>query len=267
MLGLLLSMMAAAASPMVWPLPGQLHTTMAGSGASVLGASVRILQVSPHTPPDAVVASALSRYTPILQNLTGPTGRPPHSARHDGAAEVTRVEVAVEPSTDSATLGLGTNYSYGLTLAEGGSAVQLRAASRFAVAHGLESLAQLYGKENRGSFSSFAVADEPTFPYRALMVDCGRRFVPVATLHEIIDGMAYSKMSVLNLHASEYGAFRIEIKAFPELTAGLGTAFYTQQDIKQLVQYAYLRGIRVVPQIDVVSSVSYVNLSHRCLLD
>ena len=42
-----------------------------------------------------------------------------------------------------------------------------------------------------------------------------------------------------------------QVKAFPELTAGLGTAFYTQQDIVQLVRYAYLRGIRIIPQIDV----------------
>ena len=56
-------------------------------------------------------------------------------------------------------------------------------------------------------------------------------------------------MSVLNLHASEYGFFRIAIKAFPELTSGLGSAFYSQTDIQHLVEYARLRGIRVVPQI------------------
>ena len=41
----------------------------------------------------------------------------------------------------------------------------------------------------------------------------------------------------------------VQIQAFPELTAGLGTAFYSQQDIQQLVQYAYLRGVRIVPQV------------------
>ena len=128
------------------------------------------------------------------------------------------------------------------------NSVPLSAASRFAVAHGLETLAQLCGSSNRG-FSGFTVADAPEFPYRALMIDCGRRFVPLPTLYEIIDGMAYSKMSVLNLHASEYGFFRIAIKAFPELTSGLGSAFYSQTDIQQLVEYAHLRGIRVVPQI------------------
>ncbi len=71
------------------------------------------------------------------------------------------------------------------------------------------------------------------------------------TLYELIDGMAYSKMNVLNLHASEYGFFRIQIHAFPELTQQLQDGFYSQQDIRHLTAYAQLRGVRIIPQIDV----------------
>ena len=224
-------------TPRVWPIPAELRTTRGGA-PSVLSAALKI--VASETPTDSVVANAISRYALIMRNLTA-------SATETGAG-VTRVDVHVEPASDAANLTLQTNYSYTLALADGDSTVRLSAASRYAVAHGLETLAQLYSSSNRG-FSGFRVVDSPAFPYRALMVDCGRRFVPLPTLYEIIDGMAYSKMSVLNLHASEYGLFRIEIKAFPELTSGLGSAFYSQTDIQQLVEFARLRGIRVVPQI------------------
>jgi N-acetyl-beta-hexosaminidase len=223
----------------IWPLPAQLHT-MQGGSPSVLCAAVVIVQKI--VPRDKVVASAVSRYFAILRNLT--------TTSSTDTVGVTSVEVEVDPSTDSAVLDIHTNYSYTLKLVPGGSTVQLQAASRFAVAHGLETLAQLYSKTNHG-FSGFDVVDSPTFAVRALMLDAGRRFVPLPTLFELVDGMAYSKMSVLNLHASEYGFFRIEIKAFPELTSALGSAFYTQENITQLVSYAHLRGVRVVPQIDV----------------
>ena len=78
------------------------------------------------------------------------------------------------------------------------------------MAHGLETVAQLYAAAQPNGFTSFAIADGPAYPYRAVMIDCGRRFVPIKTLREMIDGMSYAKMSVLNLHASEYGFFRIQ---------------------------------------------------------
>ena len=257
--------LALPPGPFVWPVPAELRIARGdAASASVLSADLD-LSIERGCA-NEVTTSAISRYTQILRNAT--------HAHQTAATVVTKVEIAVDNVTDSATLSLDTQYNYTLSLAQGAATIQLRAGSRFGVAHGLETLAQLYGSHSSAAaerqqlhelepeervaldddvgFSGFSVTDRPSYPYRALMIDCGRRFVPLPTLYELLDGMAYAKMSVLNLHASEYGFFRIAIKAFPELTHSLGTdAFYSQSDIKALVQYAYLRGIRVVPQIDV----------------
>ena len=233
-----------AASPYVWPLPGQLRT---GGGTAQLSPALQLVVAT--SPTDTVTASAISRYGSILRNLSTIT------AGKQRAAEVTKVEIIIEQTTDSAILSIATLYNYSLSLEAGASTAHLRAASRFGVAHGLETLAQLFSQKLQDGTTQgpaqFQVEDGPEYRFRALMIDCGRRFVPLPTLYEVLDGMAFAKMSVLNLHASEYGFFRIQIEAYPELTASLGNAVYSQEDIKRLVQYAYLRGIRVIPQIDV----------------
>ena len=82
-------------------------------------------------------------------------------------------------------------------------------------------------------------------------MDTARRFVPIALLHKLIDGLSYSKMNVLHLHLTDEPACRLESTTFPELTANLGSAFYTQSDMASLIKYAQARGVRVIPEVDV----------------
>eukprot|EP01047_Picozoa_sp_COSAG01_P039753 COSAG01_NODE_3303_length_6294_cov_3.018402_2_plen_967_part_00 len=245
---------AASSTPYVWPMPLRLLSTSQDRSASRLSPDLT-LAVTSSSPTDEVTASAIDRYGLILRNLSTPAAVKQRERLSPSATtQVTKVEIQIVQATDSATLSVETLYNYSLSLQAGASTVQLRTASRFAVAHGLETLAQLYSRPGEGAAvgpAHFRVDDGPDYKFRALMVDCGRRFVPMQTLRELLDGMSYAKMSVLNFHASEYGFFRIQIHAFPELTAGLGSAFYSQQDIADIVRYAYLRGIRVIPQIDV----------------
>ena len=69
-----------------------------------------------------------------------------------------------------------------------------------------------------------------------------------------MDQMQQNKLNALHLHLTDGEAFPIEIKAYPKL-AGEGAytkeAIYSQEDLKELVNYANLRGIRVIPEIDV----------------
>ena len=80
----------------------------------------------------------------------------------------------------------------------------------------------------------------------------------MAFVKSIVDGLAMSRMNVLHFHLSEE-CFRVESKKFPQLTAPgscvkgkyNNTAFYTQTDIANLVAYARLRGVRIIPEFDV----------------
>ena len=83
------------------------------------------------------------------------------------------------------------------------------------------------------------------------MVDTARRFITVTVLKNIIDGLSFSKMSVLHLHLSDEPAIRFESKKYPELNTGLNGAYYSQVELTDLIAYAKDRGVRIIPELDV----------------
>lgn len=95
------------------------------------------------------------------------------------------------------------------------------------------------------------IKDEPRFPWRGLLVDVCRHFIPREGIIRQLDGLELVKMNVLHLHLTEDQAFRIESKVFPELSeAGSNGQFLTQADIKEIIDEADIRGIRVIPEFD-----------------
>jgi len=115
------------------------------------------------------------------------------------------------------------------------------------------------------------IEDMPRFPWRGLMIDTARRFVPKLELMKFIDLLALHKMNTLQLHLTDDQGWRIEIKKYPKLTA-IGSVrketrvghetksklfdstpysgFYTQGDIREIVNYAKARYVNIVPEIE-----------------
>jgi hexosaminidase len=83
------------------------------------------------------------------------------------------------------------------------------------------------------------------------MIDSARHFQPMEVLKRNIDGMAAVKLNVLHWHLTEDQGFRVESKKFPKLH-GMGSdgLFYTHEEIKEIINYAADRGIRVMPEFD-----------------
>ncbi|MDO3627520.1 family 20 glycosylhydrolase [Mucilaginibacter sp. BT774] len=101
----------------------------------------------------------------------------------------------------------------------------------------------------------YTISDTPAYRFRGFMLDVGRKFFPISQLKDYICRMSWYKMNQLQLHFNDqafhgehYSAFRIESKTYPQLTAKDG--FYTQREIKELIQYAAERGINIIPEID-----------------
>jgi hexosaminidase len=140
--------------------------------------------------------------------------------------------------------------SYTLSVTSAGA--HLDAATVVGAMRGLQTLLQLVqfsGSEYE--LPAVSIHDSPRFPWRGLMIDCGRHFEPVEVLKRILDGMAAVKLNVFHWHLTEDQGFRIESKLFPKLTImGSDGLFYTQQDAAEIVQYARARGIRVVPEFE-----------------
>lgn len=146
---------------------------------------------------------------------------------------------------------LGEDESYVLEVNPAGA--KLTAPTPLGVLHGLQTFLQLVEVSPDG-FTAPAVTinDKPRFPWRGLMIDSARHFVPLDVLRRNIDGLEAVKMNVLHWHLSENQGFRVESKKFPKLhEMGSDGLYYTQDEIRELIEYARDRGIRVVPEFDV----------------
>jgi len=103
------------------------------------------------------------------------------------------------------------------------------------------------------------ITDYPRFSYRGAMLDVSRHFFEVEDVKRFIDYLATYKMNVLHLHLSDDQGWRIEIKSWPKLTEIGGSTevgggkggFYTQEQFKEIVEYAQLHFITIVPEFEV----------------
>jgi len=140
--------------------------------------------------------------------------------------------------------------SYSLKIS--GSEIELSANSDTGILYGLESLLQLARKENDiWVFPELTLKDNPRFPWRGLMIDAARHWVSKETILRNLDAMAAVKLNVLHWHLTEYQGFRVASKKYPKLhEMGSQGGFYSQDDIKEVVEYASDLGIRVIPEFD-----------------
>ncbi|EZA47639.1 probable beta-hexosaminidase fdl isoform X3 [Ooceraea biroi] len=160
------------------------------------------------------------------------------------------------------TLTLDTDESYKLELVPKGKVLEAKITGKsyFAVRHGLETLSQLIwwdeaaGKQGALRILTRAfIEDKPAFPYRGLLVDTGRQFFPVEELKRVIDGMAATKLNTFHWHLTDSQSFPFDSAQFPEMArwgAYSGDHIYTPDDVKDLTDYAKIRGVRIVVEID-----------------
>jgi hexosaminidase len=145
---------------------------------------------------------------------------------------------------------LGEDESYHLEITSAG--IKLTAPNPLGIMHGLQTILQLVRITRRGfTLPSVTIDDKPRFPWRGLMIDSGRHFMPIPTIERNLDAMEAVKLNVFHWHLSEDQGFRIESKVFPLLTQkGSDGLFYTQDQARHIIEYAHERGIRVIPEFD-----------------
>ena len=182
-----------------------------------------------------------------LRRLEDKTGQPIGKQLVQGGAATLTINVA---SDGPAVQGFGEDESYTLTSTP--SAVRIDAPTILGALHALETLLQLVQVEGAGyTVPSVTIQDAPRFGWRGLMIDCARHFEPIPVLKRNLDAMAAVKLNVFHWHLIDDQGFRIKSNRFPKLTSmGSDGLFYTQDEARELVQYAHDRGIRVVPEFE-----------------
>ncbi len=196
-------------------------------------------------PSDVQLQRAVERF---LDNLRRQTGMPPLDMKLTDAAKA-KLVVHTEHAS-KAVQELGEDESYSLETSLAGA--KLDAATTLGIMRGLETFLQLVQTTSDGfAVPAIAIQDQPRFPWRGLMIDVGRHFIPLDVLKRNLDGMAAVKLNVFHWHLSENQGFRVESKKFPKLQEmGSDGLYYTQDEVRDLIAYAHDRGIRVVPEFD-----------------
>ena len=143
-----------------------------------------------------------------------------------------------------------TDESYHLRVTAAGAS--LTAVGPLGIQRGLATFRQVLERTPQGWRAQFCdIQDQPRFAWRGLMMDPARHFLPVAVIKRNLDGMAAVKLNVLHWHLTDDQGWRVESKLFPRLhTVAGATGYYTQAQVREVVRYAQVRGIRVVPEFD-----------------
>jgi len=179
----------------------------------------------------------LARQTAIPLNLT--------PSKSEQATLVVRTDHASKEIQE-----VGEDESYSLEVTPAGA--KLTAPNPLGTLHGLQTFLELVEVSSDGfAAGGVTIQDRPRFPWRGLMIDSARHFIPLEVLRRNLDGMEALKMDVFHWHLSDNQGFRVESKRFPKLQElGSDGLYYTQDEIREVIAYARDRGIRVVPEFD-----------------
>ncbi|XP_076470155.1 uncharacterized protein LOC143300402 isoform X2 [Babylonia areolata] len=180
--------------------------------------------------PDAKYRSSLYQRAPVISTFSLKIRKP----------------CSVYPSMES-------DESYDLVVKKSGA--YLWANEVWGLLRGLETLSQLVwrGPDDRLYVKESVISDYPRFPHRGILIDSSRHFIFKEVLYDMMDAMEMNKMNVLHWHIVDDQSFPYESQVFPELSAkgAYHPSFvYSLQDIADLLEYARMRGIRIVPEFD-----------------
>lgn len=187
--------------------------------------------------------------------------------------QATGWEIKVRPDSRKGNIVLALDtvankHSEGYSLSVDKKSIRISGADEAGVFYGLQTLLQLLPEEvyrNRlaGQIKwvvpGVQIVDHPERPWRGMMLDVARYFYDKEFVKKFIDMMAMYKLNKLQFHLIDDSGWRLEIKKYPRLTevgawAGpdsrrLG-GYYTQDDIREILEYARLRQVEVIPEIE-----------------
>jgi len=221
------------------PQPAKLEP---GSGRLVIDGRFRVA-LDGYREPRLEAAAAR-----LIQRLSLETGIPFPGGLENEPGKATLVLHCEHPGEAVQSVREDESYQLDVTPQQ----ARLSAPTPVGVLRGVETFLQLVELDAQGfSAPAVRIADRPRFPWRGLMMDVCRHWIPEEVVKRNIDAMAAVKLNVLHLHLTDDQGFRIESRKYPKLhELGSDGHYYTQAQITELVAYARDRGIRVVPEIE-----------------
>ncbi|CAL5191437.1 unnamed protein product [Lathyrus oleraceus] len=175
--------------------------------------------------------------------------------------DITTLNIVLHSDIEELQLGVDESYTLVVSKANessvGGEAT-IEANTAYGALRGLETFSQLCSfdyttKTVQIHKAPWSIQDKPRFAYRGLMLDTSRHYLPISVIKQVIESMSYAKLNVLHWHIIDEESFPLEIPTYPNLWKGSYTKWerYTVEDAYEIVNFAQMRGINVMAEIDV----------------
>uniref|UniRef100_A0A0N7ZD94 beta-N-acetylhexosaminidase n=1 Tax=Scylla olivacea TaxID=85551 RepID=A0A0N7ZD94_SCYOL len=187
------------------------------------------------------------KYSPFLRERSTPAAE-----NHNF-----NIDITVTSPEDQLTLDTDESYTLVVQTARSETTATIVATTYYGARHGLESLSQLIAFDDSNNalqiVNNAKIHDEPQFKYRGLMLDTGRNFYPKEDIMQLMDAMSQNKMNYFHWHISDSASFPMYSSRRPEMAyygAYSPREVYYPEDITEIVNYAKLRGIKVIPEMN-----------------
>ncbi|XP_041369496.1 beta-hexosaminidase subunit beta-like [Gigantopelta aegis] len=222
-----------------WPLPAQWS-----KGSENRTLDPRTFTITSDLDKCDIIDKAIDRYSDIVFGDVQ-WSVAPHLESLKG------LEIKVLDKTCTGYPQIHMDESYNVSVSD---TATLRSVSVWGALRGLETFSQLVYVENgHYMIRTDTIQDRPRYTHRGLMIDTARHYIPVPFILKQLDAIAYNKMNVLHWHIVDDQSFPYVSSSFPELAekgAYSQSQIYTPKDVKDIIEYARLRGIRVIPEFD-----------------
>ncbi|PKA59282.1 Beta-hexosaminidase 3 [Apostasia shenzhenica] len=248
--GFLLSLSFLADGLNLWPMPASVSY---GSGTLYLSNDFQLrTEGSRYSDGSGILKEAFQRMVDIIKIAHVVDGSLPRYGVLKG------LRVLVFSADDKLNFGTEESYKLSIPANNKDAYAEIEAQTVYGALHAFETFSQLCNVNLTTNIielhsAPWKIVDQPRFPYRGLMIDTSRHYLPLQTIKNVIDSMTYAKLNVLHWHAVDRESFPIELPSFPKLWDGAYSYSerYTTADAHEIVQYAERRGINVLAEIDV----------------
>ncbi|XP_068144919.1 probable beta-hexosaminidase fdl isoform X1 [Drosophila tropicalis] len=175
-----------------------------------------------------------------------------------GDVDSLEIKISVQKSGDI-NFNIDNDESYQLktTLEKRRLLVHITAHSYFGARHGLSTLQQIiwYDDEDHmlHTYAGSVISDAPKFRYRGLMLDTSRHFFSVESIKRTISAMGLAKLNRFHWHLTDAQSFPYISRYYPEMAeygAYSESETYTEQDVREITEFAKIYGVQVIPEID-----------------
>jgi len=235
-----------------WPLP---QSYIVSAENFVLNGNTFKFTVGPGVGLECdIVASAFNRYYKIIFDHFYWRSMKKQGIKFSSNSILISLNTVIDGTCENYP-NLDSNEAYNLTVQSPIS--ELKASSVWGFLRGLETFSQLIYEDENDMLviNKTAIVDFPRFPHRGMLIDTSRHFINKKFILENLDALAYNKMNVFHWHIVDDNSFPYQSNVFPDLS-GKGAFMpeaehvYSQEDIKEILEYARVRGIRVVAEFD-----------------